>query len=370
MSEDNTQAIQQCLKTACEKLNREFKPQDFVEQSIPIILEYVKIVKPDEYYQWFCSLWQAMETLYAHDVKEEEWASLVENVVGQVEDMPEDVNPKLRAMCTSYVLASLSAHRLAQARALRILIQMSTNLGLTKEPEFFKWIIGVMKKLLDESLAIRNNRNVFINVLIDFFKVVENYDHVSLTVLCEFFQNKKVSEYVRDNADLVESVKIIAKNALNSAFRGNQIFDFEVIKDTPILEKNLDKEHKAFLAIFVEYGYKEFIQLYDEYRTFISDNGLNEEQMFLNIRMLTLISLIQDKREISIEEAEEQTGLSGLQFKRLVIQLNETKNALIKIVSGSGGTKLQNKYCQPRIFDKEQDQILARGLETAIHNLK
>ena len=369
MSEDSRQAIVQCLKTACEALEIPFKENDLVAQSYTLIPKYVEKVNPEEYYQWFCSLWQSIETLYAQDVKEEEWANTVENVVAGVQNMYDEVNPKLRAMCVSYVLASLQTHKVAQTRALRLLIQMSTDVGLTQDPEFFKWIIGIMKKLLQDAIEIKNNRELFIKTLVNFFTFVKEYDHLSLSVLCSFLQNNKAAQYIQKTEELAEPIKAIAKNCLNSTFRGNQIFDFEIIFDTDLLKENLDKPHLEFLIIFVQLGYREFEQLLQNYPNFIQENDLKLEQMELNIRMLSLISLMQNKREVQIEEAEDATGLSGLDFKRLVIQLNETKNALLKIVSENGGTKIQNKFCQPRLFNEEQDNLLIRNLQTAIMHL-
>lgn len=374
-----SEQINTCIKTACAALNREPAPdRSIVDKVIQCIKPYGEIAAPNDFYQWFCSMWQSLETLHSQNVTEAEWATLVERVVGEVQDMAANVNPKLRAMCASYVLASLSTHQVAQTRALRLLIQMSCQYGLVKDKEFFKWIINIMKQRIDAALEIKNNRDLFVETLIDFFYNVEAFNHDSIAVLCHTFSYETFKKTV-DNTKKKQEEKFqqfrakfasIAKLAVDSAFNGDNLFDFEILRDAKLLFKELDDKYKSVLTIFVEFGVHDFDAFLTEAPTFIKDNNLNEEKMYNTIRMLTLISLVQGKDEIPLDEAEEKTKLAGLPFKRLVINLNETKNAILKIVSENGHNSIQNKYCQPRLFDKDQKDFLDKCLTDAIQKLE
>lgn len=359
--------INACLTTASEKLGMENPKRSVKDGVLLYMIPYATAVEPGEFYQWFCSAWQGLEALYsAAEVKEGEMTTLVQEIIEKLQDMKENINRKLPAMCASYVLASLKPHPVAQTHALRLLIQMSYEFNLTDDPVFFKWIINIMKTYIVESVNIKHNRDRFVETIVNFFSRIKVYNHTSIGVLCTIFNLQKVKKLIKETDDL----KLIAKNAVNSALNSTELFDFEVLANTKLIFDALDEPHKQILTIFVMNTVAEFELFLSHYPKFVEENGLDKQQMYLTIRMLTIISLVEGKPDVDLAEAERDTGLSGINFKRLVITLNQTGQTILKIDSRMENSRLVNKYSQPRRFDTAQVKELKIQLKAACEKLK
>ncbi|EAY10532.1 hypothetical protein TVAG_184340 [Trichomonas vaginalis G3] len=367
MSNDGVKQVEACLKTAAEKTGIKNEKNSVTEGILFYIVPFAKAAPANEFYQWFCSSWQSLDSLYsAVNVKEAEMSSLVQDIIGQLQELKENINPKLPAMCVSYVLASLNSHPVAQTYALRLLIQMSFEFKLTDDPSFLKWIISIMKRYIVDAVDIKHNRDTFVETIISFFDRVLSYDHTSIGVLCTIFNIPKVKELVKD----VTQLSHIAKTAVISALNGTDLFDFEILKETDRLYASLPQEFKEVLEVFVNLGVIEFEEFLSRYPDFIDDNSLNLQQMYINIRMLTIIKLVQDKEYVDLADAETEVGLTGLDFKRLVIKLNQTGATILKIESRMENSRLVNKYSQPRLFDQKQVEELKKKLEIACQKLE
>jgi hypothetical protein len=317
---------------------------------------------PRDFYQWFCPIWQDFEFRLLLDCAENEVAYKVGQIAVSLVEVKSPTSstfthPSLRAMCMSFMMNSLQLHPIAQSYALRMLLRFASLTPLCQEVHFVHWILRFMQKHIESMISISDGRAVFIDACLVFFKAITTFDAPCILAALKFFGSVEFKKAL-NSPEQKQALHQIATATLNGALRERgQYFVFEILQDTTLLSKALTPAQQEILAIFVDGTLDNFDALLAAgTNTYITEAELPVDVLRFKMEILTFVTLAYEKTELSFAEATAALKLSGLELKRLIVQINgkregETPVAQVRI--DSVGEKLIIEYCQPRRFRDE-----------------
>jgi hypothetical protein len=332
---------------------------------IPFLLDKMD---PREFYQWFCPVWQDFEFRILMECSE---AHLLAYKVGQIAvalverkspSTQEFTHPSLRAMCMSFMMNSLQLHPLAQTYALRMLLRFASQTSLSQEIHFVHWILRFMQKHIEAMVQIGDGRNLFIDACVGFFSAITLYDTSSIAAVLKFFGSTEFKKQLAQGSEHNQALRGIATSTFNAALtEPGQFFVFEIIRETELLCKALNQQQQALLDIFIDGTLEQFDALVAAAtNTYIADSGLALDVLRFKMEILTFVTIAHGQTELSFAEAMAALKLGVVALKRLVVQINETTVAQVRI--DSVGQKLLIEYCQPRRFGDEMWGAMADHL--------
>lgn len=370
--DQSRESIENLIHLARQKYGRDDPPiKSLVDTAQGEIKFFLNIMDPKEYYQWFCQIWQSFEYLYSFGTDENSWLGLVGKFAASLTERDDESiafsHPSLRAMCMSFMLNSLNPHPKSQAYALRMLILFSTRTDLIKDEKFVHWILNFMVKRIDSTIEIKDGRDVFIDVVITFFTSLSKYDNLCVISIIRFFQTPDFEQICSNNPKHKESLQKIALKAFHVSLMYGSFFIFDVMKDIKLIYSNLSADEQAMLDIYVNGTITEFDKFISSHPKYIGED-LDLETIRYKMLVLSFVSLAEDKQTVTFAEAMDALKLDAKKLKQLVVKINETEAATVKIDTVK--ETLIIEHCQPRVFsDKVWDQM-ADHMHSLIESLK
>jgi hypothetical protein len=361
-------AIANLLRNVREKFGLDVNGKDDVGGLVADIPKLIEKMPAKDFYQWFCQIWQDYEYNMISLTDEEEVARSVARLARPLTEGGVS-NPPLRAMCMSFMMNSLPGHVIAQSYCLRMLLLFAMQTTLCQERRFLRWILRFMEKRIDSMINIEKSRGLFVSVCVDFFHAIPKYDHLCVVSVLKFFGAQKFSKSLTRNGETEKKLRRIATETLNAALtEPGQFFVFEVIRDTQLVLNNLTDEQKEVLNVFVEGSFDDFEKLIATGKNkYVTEAGLDQEMLRFKMRVLIFVSICWEKTTVSFDEIERACQLNDLALKQLVVRINATDAARVRI--NSVGRVFEVEYCQPRQFKDEEWEKMGGHLEGLIASL-
>lgn len=124
--------------------------------------------------------------------------------------------------------------------------------------------------------------------------------------------------------------------------------------------------HNLF-TIFVSGKLNQYLEFYEAHKTFVSQTGMNHEKNIDKIRILTLMSLAENNKELPFETLQKQLKIEADEIESFVIDAIRTKCVRCKIDHlAKTVTIMSVSY---RTFTKQHWQVLKERLEKWKENL-
>lgn len=364
------------IEDVCEMANhtpptKDEVDRDTTKQVTNVLTAVLGKLKPKVYYQSFCSIWQCYEYHVLSGMNEKDLDEYIAYIVGQLTTHATAM-PNLCAMCLSYIMNSLSQHPLAEASAIRLLLEFATKSEIYRDEGFVNWILQFVERRIDKMVSIEEKRDLFIFVCIRFFKTIpaELYSPACVKCCLRFLSTSKFKNRIKDkkgitpaNLPLWEEMQtnlpVIATNILNTALTVNgEFFLLEMMNSTNIM-KYLSEEQTNLVNIFINGNVDDF-EKFKETSTCISH--LNEETLLFKIQALTLISLCEGKKTITAAELISALKLKGvLDLRKFIVKINQTDLAKLKMNGVADEVIIE--YSQPRQFGKDTWKMMADKLD-------
>ena len=122
------------------------------------------------------------------------------------------------------------------------------------------------------------------------------------------------------------------------------------------------------LEIFVSGNIKEYTKFYEENSNFVASTGLNHERNLRKIRILTFISLVNKRDEITFEELSKELNLNVDDVESFIIDVLKTRLARVRIDGVE--ERVITSSAAHRTFGNAQWQILQQRLKEWQTNLQ
>jgi hypothetical protein len=356
-------------RVACGLPESHLTISNILESLSSDIPQLIDKMDPREFYQWFCPVWQDFEFRILMECSD---VNLLAYKVGQIAvalverkspTTQEFTHPSLRAMCMSFMMNSLQLHPLAQTYALRMLLRFASQTSLSQETAFVHWILRFMQKHIEAMIQIGDGRSLFIEACVGFFNAITLYDASSIAAVLKFFGSAEFKKHLTQASEQKQALQRIATSTFNAALteRG-QFFVFEIIRDTDLLFKSLDPQQQELLDVFVDGTLEQFDALIAAGKnTYVASAGLPLDALRFKMEILTFVTMAHDRETLSFAEAMAALKLDAFALKRLVVQINDTTVAQVRI--DSVGERLLIEYCQPRRFGDEMWVAMADHLK-------
>ncbi|KAH0790920.1 eukaryotic translation initiation factor 3 subunit M-like [Histomonas meleagridis] len=378
---DESEIIKEQINSARKKCGMEetpIKDLAFVLQSeIP---QFIDKLNPKEFYQWFCPVWQAYDYMYEssstssekYAVSESEWSNLVGKIASALTERKdksqEFTHPNLRAMCMSFMMSSLTNHLEAQAYALRMLLLFAIRSNLSKNSEFVHWLLQFMIRHIENTITIKQKRELFIDTCVDFFESVPVFDTLCVISILHFYRSPIFRKYLLKNSSKSNALANVATKAFNVVLSDETFFVFEVMRDTVLIYNYLTEQQKALLQIFVDGNVQQYNKFVETNKDFIVNNNFDQSKMKTKIMVLTFITLAEGKTEVSFKEVTDQLQISTIDLKKLIVHINSTGVASIKIDSVS--QKLLVDQSPTRLFEEKNWEDMSKQITVLINALE
>ncbi|KAH0793520.1 eukaryotic translation initiation factor 3 subunit M isoform X2 [Histomonas meleagridis] len=378
---DETEIIKEQINIARKKSgipDTPIKDLAFVLQTeIP---QYIDKLNPKEFYQWFCPVWQAYEYMYESSstssdkyvVSESEWSILVGKIASALTERKDEsiefTHPSLRAMCMSFMMSSLTNHLEAQAYALRMLLLFAIRSNLAKNSDFVHWLLQFMKRHIENTITIKQNRELFIDTCVDFFESVPVFDSLCVISILHFYRSPIFEKHLKKSNAKNEALSNVATKAFNVTLCDDSFFVFEVMRDTKLIYDYLNQQQKDLLQIFVDGNLQQYDKFIEVNKDFISKNNLDQSKLRTKIMVLTFVSIAEDKTEVGFKEIMDQLQISSLELKKLAIHINSTGVASVKIDSAS--QKILVEQSPSRLFGEKNWKEMSQQISALIASLE
>ena len=306
-------------------------------------------MNPRDFYQWFCPVWQTYQYMYdstslsgtEFKIEEKEWSNLVGSLASALiereSDKAEFEHENLRAMCMSFMMNSLSSHLEALAYALRMLLLFAIQSNMSQNVDFIHWLLKFMQRHIENTVEIKDKRELFIESCVEFFAAIpeKHFDSLCVLSILRFYKSKKFEKYLTQCKTKDECLKNVATKAFNVTLNDESFFVFEIMHETKLVYDYLTKQQRDLLDIYIDGDVQQYKDYIEKNQSYITENKLNADHMFFKIEVLTFFSLIENKTEIEFGEVTNALQISVPEVKKLIINLNSTGVATIKIDSVS-----------------------------------
>lgn len=350
-----------------------------LKAEIPI---YIKKMKPTDFYQWFCPVWQTYQYMYdtsgqtdpSYTINEKEWSRLVgvfaSSLIERENENVKFEHENLRAMCMSFMMNSLGNHPNALAYALRMLLVYAIRSDMTQNVDFIHWLLKFMQRHIDNTVSIKENRDIFIESCVEFFAAIpeKHFDSLCSISILKFYKNPMFKQSLQGSKKNNENLKNVATKVFNVTLNDDSFFVFEIMSETELITKNLSQLQMDLLNIYINGGVKQYNDFVKANQSFVAQNKLNTDRMYFKIQALSLFSLVENKTEIDFEEVTNALQISVPNVKRLIISLNSTGVATIKI--DSVAKKLFIQQAPTRLFEDKKWKEMSQFISSLITSLK
>jgi hypothetical protein len=330
-------------------------------------------MKPKRFYQWFCPVWQDFEYVL-FDCREHELSVKVGKIAEALvwaKGTPGQTtfsHQTLRAMCMSFVMNSLHSHPESQAAALRMLLHFATLTDLCHDKQFIHWVLRFMQTRIEPMIQIKEQQPKFCQICVDFFKAIGRFDRFCVLAALKFFGAEDFRRTLIKVDECRPSLKAIATATFNAALvEPNQFFVFEIISDTELIKSNLDDKQLAILEVFVGGTIDHFDKLLaSELGKYFDEAVLDIKVLKFKMRVLTFVTIAHGKETIQFDEAAGALKLDVPGLKRLIVQINETSIAQVRLDAVHKICIVE--YCQPRRFTDETWAVMASHLDQLMNS--
>lgn len=124
--------------------------------------------------------------------------------------------------------------------------------------------------------------------------------------------------------------------------------------------------HNLF-TIFVSGKLNQYMEFYEAHKTFVSQTGMNHEKNIDKLRILTLMSLAENNKELPFDLLQKQLKIEGGEIESFVIDAIRTKCIRCKIDHLARTVTIMS--VSYRTFTKQHWQVLKERLEKWKENL-
>jgi len=153
-----------------------------------------------------------------------------------------------------------------------------------------------------------------------------------------------------------DAVKCIQRAIMNV---DTFVFD-DLLPLVPIKALEGELIHKL-LTIFVSGNIRDYLKFHEENPAFMEENGLDDQRNRHKMRLLTLLDVIGDQRELSYDPLMEAVGIEEDDIEELVIEARQTKLIRARIDEVNRRV-IVSQACQ-RSFGEEDWHKLAFGFK-------
>jgi hypothetical protein len=210
---------------------------------------------------------------------------------------------------------------------------------------------------------IEDQQSFFCVVCVKFFRAIGKFDRFCVLAALKFFGAEDFRRLLINDKDQRPALQAIATATFNGALlEPSQFFVFEIIHDTELIRTNLDATQLEILDVFVQGTIDQFDELLaSEKGQYFKDANLRIDVLTFKMKVLTFVTVVHGKEAISFSEATAALKLSTLELKRLIVQINETSIAQVRLDAVHEMCIVE--YCQPRRFTPETWDVMASHLD-------
>lgn len=316
-----------------------------------------------------------LDCLYSSDIQEADLEMVLNSLISLVIISPSDKISKLvTTLCESIVKAQL--HERFKIIKLRVLSNLFHGLMISskdrytvyihlakcslqvKNLEYFPTSLNVVKKYIKTWQSTTEEIQALYRLLFECLSQMGDSTN-ALKVVIELLGtfDKDTASKSRDDAHKCIVYCINDPNIF--------VFDSLLLLE-PIKYLEGELIHNLF-TIFVSGKLNQYIEFYEAHKTFVTQTGMNHEKNIDKLRILTLMSLAENNKELPFDLLQKQLKIEADEIESFVIDAIRTKCIRCKIDHlAKTVTILSVSY---RTFTKQHWQVLKGRLENWKENL-